>query len=171
MRRASLWFDWTKVPDQRKLANSKLDRIKSNARIARRALCYIGWVLFHKPGAHMKDCLFCKIITGEIPSKKVYEDDQVFVFEDINPVAPTHVLIVPKRHVADLKSATAADAELLGYCQLIAAKIGRERKIEDGYRTVYNVGPREPGQTGAGRFPEADFAEAQYSCSSASLVA
>jgi histidine triad (HIT) family protein len=88
------------------------------------------------------DCLFCKIIAGKVPSKKVYEDDQVYVFEDIQPVAPTHVLIVPKRHIADLKSATASDAELVGYCQLIAARIGRERKIEDGYRTVYNVGPR-----------------------------
>jgi histidine triad (HIT) family protein len=90
----------------------------------------------------MNDCLFCKIIRGEIPSKKVFEDDKVFVFEDISPVAPTHVLIVPKRHISDLKSATASDAELLGYCQLVAAQIGRERKIEDGYRTVYNVGPR-----------------------------
>jgi len=90
----------------------------------------------------MSDCLFCKIIAGEIPSKRVYEDDKVYVFEDIRPVAPTHVLIVPKRHIVDLKSATASDAELIGYCHLIAAQIGRERKIEDGYRTVYNVGPR-----------------------------
>jgi histidine triad (HIT) family protein len=87
-------------------------------------------------------CLFCKIIAGKIPAKKVYEDDRVFVFEDINPKAPTHVLIIPKRHVTGLKEATPEDAEILGYCQLIAAKIGRERGIEDGYRTVYNVGPR-----------------------------
>ena len=90
----------------------------------------------------MNDCLFCKIIAGEIPSKKVYEDDQVFVFEDIKPVAPTHVLIVPKRHFAGLKEAAASDAEIIGYCHLIAAQLGRERKIEDGYRTVLNVGPR-----------------------------
>jgi len=90
----------------------------------------------------MDNCLFCKIIAGKIPSKKVYEDDKVYVFEDINPKAPTHVLIVPKRHVVGLKEATPEDAEILGYCQLIAAKIGRERGIEDGYRTVYNVGPR-----------------------------
>lgn len=88
------------------------------------------------------DCLFCKIITGKIPSKKVYEDDKVYVFEDIDPKAPTHVLIIPKRHVVDLKHATAEDAEIIGYCQLVAAKIGRERGIEDGYRTVFNVGPR-----------------------------
>jgi histidine triad (HIT) family protein len=90
----------------------------------------------------MSDCLFCKIIAGEIPSKKVYEDEQVFVFEDIKPAAPTHVLIVPKRHFAGLKEATAEDAEIIGYCNLIAAKLGRERHIEDGYRTVLNVGPR-----------------------------
>ena len=90
----------------------------------------------------MDDCLFCKIIAGKISSKKVYEDDKVFVFEDINPKAPTHVLIIPKRHVVGLKEATPDDAEIIGYSQLIAAKIARERGIEDGYRTVYNVGPR-----------------------------
>jgi histidine triad (HIT) family protein len=90
----------------------------------------------------MNDCLFCKIIAGEIPSKKVYEDDQVFVFEDIKPAAPTHVLIVPKRHFAGLDQAAPADAEIIGYCHLIAAQLGRERNIEDGYRTVLNVGPR-----------------------------
>jgi histidine triad (HIT) family protein len=90
----------------------------------------------------MADCLFCKIIAGTIPSKKVYEDDKVFAFEDINPGAPTHVLIIPKRHLAGLDKATAEDAELLGYMQLIAAQIGRDRGIEDGYRTVLNVGPR-----------------------------
>ena len=73
---------------------------------------------------------------------RVYEDDKVFVFEDINPKAPTHVLIVPKRHIVGLKEATPEDAEIIGYCQLIAAKLGRERGIEDGYRTVYNVGPK-----------------------------
>lgn len=88
------------------------------------------------------DCLFCKIIAGTIPTKKVYEDERVFAFEDITPQAPTHVLIIPKKHIAGLKEATAEDAELLGHCQLAAAKIGRERGIEDGYRTVYNVGPR-----------------------------
>lgn len=87
------------------------------------------------------DCLFCKIIEGKIPSKKVYEDDRVFAFEDINPQAPTHVLIIPKKHIVGLKEATPADAEILGYMQLVAAKLGRERDIENGYRTVYNVGP------------------------------
>jgi histidine triad (HIT) family protein len=90
----------------------------------------------------MSGCLFCKIIAGEVPSRKVYEDEKVFVFEDLNPVAPTHVLIIPKRHFAGLKEAEASDAEIIGYCHLIAAKLGRERKIEEGYRTVLNVGPR-----------------------------
>jgi len=89
----------------------------------------------------MDDCLFCKIIAGTIPSKKVYEDDKVYVFEDIDPKAPTHVLIVPKRHIVGLDQAGPEDAEIIGYSHLIAARIGRERNIEDGYRTVYNVGP------------------------------
>ena len=88
------------------------------------------------------NCLFCKIIAGQIPAKKVYEDDRVLAFEDIDPQAPTHVLVIPKEHLRGLNEAQAEDAELVGYCQLIAAKIGRERGIEDGYRTVYNVGPR-----------------------------
>lgn len=86
------------------------------------------------------DCLFCKLIAGEIPSKKVYEDDRVFAFEDINPQAPTHVLIIPKQHIEGLNKASAEDAEILGYMQLAAAKLGRERGIESGYRTVLNVG-------------------------------
>lgn len=90
----------------------------------------------------MPDCLFCKIIAGQIPSKKVYEDDRVFAFEDINPGAPTHVLIIPKKHLAGLNTASAEDEALLGYMQLVAARIGRDRGIEDGYRTVLNVGPR-----------------------------
>ena len=89
-----------------------------------------------------ENCLFCKIIDGKVTARKVYEDEKVFVFEDINPQAPTHLLIVPKKHIAGLKEARPEDAELIGYCQLIAAKIGQERGIEDGYRTVYNVGPK-----------------------------
>lgn len=89
----------------------------------------------------MSDCLFCKIIRGEIPSKKVYEDERTFAFEDINPQAPTHVLIIPKKHIVGLKEAGAGDAEIIGYCQLVAAKLAKTRGIESGYRTVYNVGP------------------------------
>jgi histidine triad (HIT) family protein len=90
----------------------------------------------------MTDCLFCRIIAGEIPSKKVYEDEHTYAFEDINPQAPTHVLIVPKKHVRGLKEAQTADAEMIGRCHLVAANIARQRSIEDGYRTVLNIGPR-----------------------------
>ena len=90
----------------------------------------------------MTDCLFCKIIRGEIHAKKVYEDEDTFAFEDISPKAPTHILIIPKKHVRGLKEAGPEDAQLLGRLQLVAARIGRERGIEDGYRTVLNVGPK-----------------------------
>jgi histidine triad (HIT) family protein len=86
-------------------------------------------------------CLFCRILRGEIPSKKIYEDDHVFAFEDISPKAPTHVLVVPKKHFAGLKEAEGADAEIIGRCHLVAAEIARQRNIESGYRTVLNVGP------------------------------
>lgn len=86
-------------------------------------------------------CLFCRIIRGEAPSKKVYEDERAFAFHDINPQAPTHVLVIPKKHLRGLKEATAEDAESVGYCHLVAAKLAREHGIEDGYRTVLNVGP------------------------------
>jgi histidine triad (HIT) family protein len=93
-----------------------------------------------------RDCLFCKIIKGEIPTRTVYEDERTFVFEDINPQAPTHVLIVPKKHIAGLPEAGAEDTEILGHCQLVAAKIAQLRGVEEGYRTVYNVGP-DAGQS------------------------
>jgi histidine triad (HIT) family protein len=87
------------------------------------------------------DCLFCRIIRGEIPAKKIYEDKETFVFEDIDRQAPTHVLIIPKKHVVDVKTAKAEDAEIIGKLHLVAANIARERNIENGYRTVFNVGP------------------------------
>ncbi len=90
----------------------------------------------------MNDCLFCRIISGEIPSKKIYEDAHTYAFEDISPQAPTHVLVVPKKHIAGLKEAAAEDAALIGQCHLAAANIARQRNIEDGYRTVLNVGPK-----------------------------
>lgn len=92
------------------------------------------------------NCLFCRIIRGEIPSKKIYEDEQVFAFEDIDPKAPTHILIIPKRHFAGLKEAESGDAEIIGRCHLAAAQIARQRNIEQGYRTVLNVGP-DAGQS------------------------
>ena len=90
----------------------------------------------------MNDCLFCRIISGEIPAKKVYEDEHTVAFEDINPQAPTHVLVIPKKHIRGLKEGSSADAELIGRCHLAAAAIARQRNIEDGYRTVLNVGPQ-----------------------------
>lgn len=87
------------------------------------------------------NCLFCRVIRGEAPSKKVFEDDRVYAFDDINPQAPTHILIVPKRHIRGLKEARKEDAEDVGYCHIIAAQLARERGIEDGYRTILNVGP------------------------------
>jgi len=87
------------------------------------------------------NCLFCRIIRGEVPSKKVHEDSHVFAFEDVNPQAPTHVLIIPKRHFAGLKEAQEGDAEIIGRCHLAAAQIAGARNIEKGYRTVLNVGP------------------------------
>ena len=89
----------------------------------------------------MNDCLFCRIAAGEISSKQVYEDEHTFAFEDINPQAPTHVLIIPKEHIRGLKEASTEQAEILGRCHLTAAQIARQRGIEDGYRTVLNVGP------------------------------
>jgi histidine triad (HIT) family protein len=88
----------------------------------------------------VNDCLFCRIIAGEIPARKVFEDDYTFAFEDIDPRAPTHVLVVPKKHIRGLKEASAEDAEIVGRCHLAAAQIARQRGIEGGYRTVLNVG-------------------------------
>ena len=87
-------------------------------------------------------CLFCRILSGDIASKKVYEDEHTYAFEDIDPKAPTHVLVIPKQHIRGLKEATLKEAEIIGRCHLTAAKIAHDRGIEDGYRTVLNVGPR-----------------------------
>lgn len=93
-------------------------------------------------GFNMDECLFCKIVQGKIPANKVYEDEHTFAFEDIDPKAPTHVLVVSKKHIVGLKEAREAEAEIIGRCHLTAAKIAKDRKIEDGYRTVLNVGPK-----------------------------
>ncbi len=84
-------------------------------------------------------CLFCKIIAGEIPSKKIYEDDQLFAFQDINPQAPLHALIVPRRHIATLNDLAAEDEALVGSMVRRAAAIAKERGYDgSGYRTVLN---------------------------------
>ncbi len=94
----------------------------------------------------MDDCLFCKINRNEIPAKLVYEDEETFAFEDIQPQAPTHILICPRKHLVSLTEAAADDAAMLGRLQLIAAKLAVERKLTDGYRTVINNG-RGAGQS------------------------
>jgi len=86
------------------------------------------------------DCLFCKIAAKQIPSKVVFEDDEVFAFEDIGPQAPTHVLIIPRRHFASLDEATPEDQAVLGKLQLVAADLARKLKLAGGYRTVVNTG-------------------------------
>ena len=84
------------------------------------------------------ECLFCKIITGAIPASKLYEDDRVVAFADINPQAPTHVLVIPREHVASLNEAT--DAAMIGRLALFAAEIAKREGIsEGGYRTVINT--------------------------------
>jgi histidine triad (HIT) family protein len=92
------------------------------------------------------DCLFCKIARKEIPAKIVYEDADVFAFEDIGPQAPTHILICPRKHFASLNDAVAEDQNVLGKLQLVAAQMARERDLLDGYRTVINSG-RGAGQS------------------------
>ena len=91
-------------------------------------------------------CLFCKIVAGEIPSNKVFEDDLTYAFRDINPQAPTHILIVPRKHIASLAESEAADRDLLGYLHLVAARIAKSEGLSKGYRTVINTGP-DGGQT------------------------
>jgi histidine triad (HIT) family protein len=92
-------------------------------------------------------CLFCKIVAGEIPASKVYEDDRLIAFNDINPQAPVHVLVVPKRHVATLNDLTAADDDLVGAMVRTAAAIAKERGIDGpGFRTVFNCNA-QAGQT------------------------
>ncbi len=86
-------------------------------------------------------CLFCKIIEGQAPARIIYEDDRVVAFEDIHPQAPTHVLIVPRKHVASLGDAAHEDAPLIGHMHLVAAQIAQERNITKGYRTLLNNGP------------------------------
>lgn len=92
-------------------------------------------------------CLFCKIIAGEIPSARVYEDDRLFAFKDINPQAPLHVLVVPKRHIATLNDLSAGDDELVGSMVRAAAKIAKDHGVDGpGFRTVFNCNA-QAGQT------------------------
>jgi histidine triad (HIT) family protein len=104
--------------------------------------------LFDRPGGaqSMTDCLFCKISRKEIPAKLVYEDPDIFAFEDISPQAPTHILICPRKHIASLTNTQPEDAALLGRALRLAAQLATERGLAPGYRTVINNG-RGAGQT------------------------
>ncbi|MCG7871736.1 MAG: histidine triad nucleotide-binding protein [Candidatus Thiodiazotropha lotti] len=95
----------------------------------------------------MSDCLFCKFVSGEISPQTVYEDDDVLAFRDINPQAPCHVLIIPKKHISTLNDLTEQDAELVGKLYLAAAKVAKQEGIDEaGYRTVMNCN-EQAGQT------------------------
>ena len=95
----------------------------------------------------MSDCLFCKIVVGEIPATAIYEDDLCIAFDDINPQSPVHVLVIPKKHIVSFSDASSGDAELLGHLCLVCARVAAEKGIgEDGYRVVVNKG-EEAGQS------------------------
>jgi histidine triad (HIT) family protein len=85
-------------------------------------------------------CLFCRIVRGEIPSQKVYEDDEVLAFRDVRPAAPVHVLFVPKMHIPSLYEADLGHAALLGRMLGLAGRIAREQGATDGFRTIVNTG-------------------------------
>jgi histidine triad (HIT) family protein len=92
------------------------------------------------------DCLFCKIASGAIPVTKIYEDDTVLAFPDINPQAPTHILLIPKHHFASLAKTSAADTALLGHLLAAANQVAQQQGLTNGYRTVINTGA-DGGQT------------------------
>lgn len=91
-----------------------------------------------------KDCIFCKIIAGEIPSRKVYEDDDIYAFHDIAPWAPVHFLMIPKRHIASMAQLEATDADLMGKIMTLAPKLALEQGCrpypEGGFRVIVNTG-------------------------------
>ncbi|MDO5560841.1 MAG: histidine triad nucleotide-binding protein [Oscillospiraceae bacterium] len=86
------------------------------------------------------DCLFCKIAAGEIPSKKVYEDDQVYAFYDINPIAPVHFLVIPKQHISGAAAVTAENSAVVAHIFEVIAKLADEMKLTDGFRVITNNG-------------------------------
>ena len=87
------------------------------------------------------DCICCKIIAGDIPCSKVYEDEWVFAFRDINPQAPTHILVVPKAHIGSVAEITAENSAVVAHIFEVIAQIAKEEGLENGYRVVSNCGP------------------------------
>ena len=94
----------------------------------------------------MSDCLFCKIIAGSIPSTKVYEDETVFAFRDIAPQAPTHILVIPKQHMASVNDVTAENSAVVAHIFEVIPQIAKAEGLEGGYRVVSNCGA-DAGQT------------------------
>jgi histidine triad (HIT) family protein len=94
---------------------------------------------------HDSNCLFCKIIAGQIPSRKVFEDDELFVFHDIHPWAPVHFLMVPKQHIATLSDVSAEHQGMLGKMLTLAPRLALELGVTNGFRSVINTG-RDGGQ-------------------------
>ncbi len=94
----------------------------------------------------MSDCLFCKIIAGDIPSTKVYEDDTVFAFRDIAPQAPTHILVIPKTHISGCNAVTGENSAVIAHIFEVIAQIAKAEGLEGGYRVVSNCGD-DAGQT------------------------
>lgn len=88
----------------------------------------------------MSDCIFCKIARGDIPSRKVYEDDEVLAFHDIQPVTPVHFMIIPKLHIPSLAEADLSHAALLGKMLALSGRLAREQGLDDGFRTIINTG-------------------------------
>lgn len=88
-----------------------------------------------------EDCIFCQILKGEIPSDQVYADEHTYAFRDINPVAPTHVLVIPREHVASLDDTNDEDAEMLGRLLVTARKVAEQEGLPNGYRVLTNTGP------------------------------
>ena len=93
-----------------------------------------------------KDCVFCKIVAGEIPSKQVYQDEEIIAFHDISPKTPVHILVVPQKHISKLSEADDSDGELLGKIQLVCAKVAEDAGIGDAFR-VLNFNGERAGQT------------------------
>lgn len=89
----------------------------------------------------MEDCLFCKIVAGQIPSTKVYEDDTVLAFRDIQPQAPFHVLVIPKQHLSGASAITADNSAVVAHIFEVAAQLAREHKLDGGFRIITNCGP------------------------------
>mgnify|MGYP006294604621 CR=1 FL=1 len=88
----------------------------------------------------MSDCLFCKIASGQIPSRKVYEDDLIYAFHDIQPARPVHFMIIPKKHIAQLYDVTAEDQALMGHILLKVGQLARQEGLGEGFRLIANTG-------------------------------